>query len=124
MMKIAKDGENDNESERTFGNFFLESNERFCDFVSPSSPPKWLNRELYSEGVRFFWDNVFMIFISMLQSLIAGLSNPNLRLVQLLLFHFVLIQPNQQFVSAGVNFVAKREAVKLVKSLTWAVVLV
>ena len=78
-MKFENEEENENESERTFRNFFRGGNESFCDFSLPSSPPKWLDRDLYQDGVKCFWDNIFMVFISMCQSLIGGLSIPNLR---------------------------------------------
>jgi hypothetical protein len=40
---------------------------------------EWLDKELYLEGVKYFWDNVFMLFLFLCESLIGGLSNPNLR---------------------------------------------
>ena len=67
--------------EKNFRAFFNSGLESFGDLTSPSLPPVWLDKELYREGIQFFWDHVFMIFLVLGQSISTGLSVPNLRFV-------------------------------------------
>jgi hypothetical protein len=61
--------------------FFDSSVESSGELLSPPTPPKWLDKDLYLEGIKFFWGHAFMVFVVLMQSLITGLSVPNLRLV-------------------------------------------
>ena len=80
MLVMDKNG-NVSTKEKKFGAFFYSSLESFSDLSAPSQPPEWLNKDLYREGIQFFWDHVLMIFLVLGQSITTGLSVPNLRFV-------------------------------------------
>jgi hypothetical protein len=64
--------------ENYFDNLFESSVNTSCDLTVPDDPPKWLDKDLYLEGRKFFWKNFFLIFLAYCQNLITGLSIPNL----------------------------------------------
>ena len=49
-----------------------------CQFKSPSEPPKWLDKELYKEGLSFINNYYFAVTIALVPNLVIGLSIPNL----------------------------------------------
>lgn len=49
-----------------------------CDLKAPSKPPSWLDKDLFQVGTRFFKDYYFPVVFSSIQSLLIGISIPNL----------------------------------------------
>ena len=77
-MALVDENKNVLTIEKSFDAFFNSSIDGVCELSSPPSPPKWLNKKLYLEGVNFFWDHVLAIFLVLCQNLVVGLSIPNL----------------------------------------------
>jgi hypothetical protein len=61
-----------------FDSLFYSSIDSSCDLKVAENPPKWLDKDLYLEGKKFFWDHVLIVFLVYCQNLIVGLSVPNL----------------------------------------------
>lgn len=79
IFKMVKYDENRNVvNESCFDDVFRASINSLCDFTAPQNPPKWLDKKLYMEGRKFFWDHVLIVFLVYCQNLIVGLSVPNL----------------------------------------------
>ena len=49
-----------------------------CDLEVPKDPPPWLNKELYHQGQKFFWNNPYPVLVCSMRSLLIGMSIPNL----------------------------------------------
>ena len=66
-------------SKKKFHTFFHSGLQSLSTLTAPLQPPKWLDKELYQEGIQFFWDHVLIIFMVLAQNITTGLSVPNLR---------------------------------------------
>ena len=49
-----------------------------CELKAPITPPTWLDDNLFQIGTKFFWEYYFAVALSSLQSLLIGMSIPNL----------------------------------------------
>ena len=49
-----------------------------CVLKVPSNPPKWLDKDKFIRGRRFFMENTLSVISSNLHNLIIGMSVPNL----------------------------------------------
>jgi hypothetical protein len=62
-----------------FGDYFESNVNCPCVLRAPDGPPKWLNKKLYLEGLRFFRENIFFVYAAYCLNLVTGLCVPNLR---------------------------------------------
>ena len=49
-----------------------------CQLKVPTEPPKWLDRDKYMRGRRFFENNTLSVLVSNYRNLVMGLSMSNL----------------------------------------------
>jgi len=61
-----------------FNEVFEAGYDTHCELKVPDRPPKFLDKKLFLEGQKFFWDHVLVYFFVLCQNLTLGLSVPNL----------------------------------------------
>lgn len=49
-----------------------------CDLTIPKEPPKWLDKEAFFRGQKYFHENTCSVIVACLRSLITGLFIQNL----------------------------------------------